>query len=190
MSAYKTEKQLKFINIAKLVLNDIHAQVFDICLGVLCNAPEYHCDVLEFMKRHVKVINIEFALKQAEKNGLAECVTFCYCAKGNKDSAVKTLVDSDGNLDQLFKLLSVTDTKSTHAYAFKFVLEKHPSELARFLPLFQTKMSPAELMQVAGLVEGNEERLYPVYFAPLVLSAEQPLDDLAVNERFLPFILR
>lgn len=66
----------------------------------------------------------------------------------------------------------MTETKPTHAYAFKFILEKHPNELVRFLPLFQAKMSPAELMQVAGLVEGNEERLYPVYFAPQVLSAE------------------
>ena len=45
-------------------------------------------------------------------------------------------------------------------------------------------------MQVAGLVENNEALLYPVYFAPLVLNAAQPLDDLTVNERFLPFVLR
>ena len=45
-------------------------------------------------------------------------------------------------------------------------------------------------MQVAGLVETNEALLYPVYFAPLVLNAAQPLDDLTVNERFLPFVLR
>jgi len=43
-------------------------------------------------------------------------------------------------------------------------------------------------MQISSVVEKSAEKLYKVYFCSRVLNVEQPLDDEAVNTKFLQYM--
>ncbi|CAL6037896.1 Putative_clathrin heavy chain protein [Hexamita inflata] len=185
MQDYDLEKESGFISVKKLLLNDVNDQIFNIMAGVL--AQDQPQDLLNYMKKYAKLINMEFVLKQCQKYELNECITFCYCALGQGDDAAKNIIESDGNLDQLLKLLQVTQQRPTHALAYKFILEKHDDNLERFLNILI--LTPVELMQIATLVENSASKLFSPLFQSKVLNSEQPLDLLEVNQVFLKYMI-
>ena len=46
-----------------LTLNQLNSQIFDVMVGLYSKTPEISIRLLPFMKRYIKYINIDFALK-------------------------------------------------------------------------------------------------------------------------------
>lgn len=67
------------------------------------------------------------------------------------------------------KLLTVSDSKATHAKVFKFLLDKHADRIAEFLENLERFLLPAEFVQIASICDNAYEKLYDCYFKSRVL---------------------
>lgn len=123
MAEFDTEKDLEYSNITCLVLNEINAQIFDVTAATYASNPEVQSYTCTYIKKFSKVITVENVLAICQKFNLAECVTMCYIILNQTDNAAMSIVDSDGNRDLLYKLVTMSESKQTHACTFKFILE-------------------------------------------------------------------
>ena len=97
--------------------------------GTYAANPEIQDQTCAYIKKFSKVITVENVLQMCQKFNLSECVTVCYIILNQTDNAAISIVDSDGNRDLLFKLVTISESKQTHAKTFKFILEKHDDDL-------------------------------------------------------------
>lgn len=188
---YGEEQRAGFPTIRTLALNGHNSRVCDALVATLAADSATHGRLIAALKAYVRHVDVTLALRVCEEHGATDAVTFCRCAMGDGDGAAQYIIEHDGDLGQLQKLLSVSRSRQLCAACLRFVAGAHAEELPLFLPAAERLLSPEEVVRAAEAAEcdGADTALFRYYYMPRVCDAQPPqFDNRYANEKFIDYL--